>query len=67
MKASTCALVASVMAVLTLALLPLVWRGGRRLDSWNGARKIRFTLTALIFLTFGGLLASWGALEPWNA
>jgi hypothetical protein len=65
--ASSCALLASLMAVLTLGLTPIVWRGGRRLDSWSAARKARFTLSALIFLTYAALLASWGALEPWNA
>ncbi len=64
--ASTCALVAAVLGGLTLGLLPLVWRGGRRLDSWGVGRKTRFTTTVLIFLTLTVLLASWGALEPWS-
>jgi hypothetical protein len=65
--ASSSALVASVMALLSLALLPAVWRGGRRLDSWSGLRKLQYTLTALIFLSYGILLGLWGALEPWSA
>ena len=64
--ASACALVASLVTVLCLGLLPAAWRGGRRLDSWTLGRKARFTLTTLIFALFGGLLAVWGALEPWS-
>ncbi len=64
--ASSCALLAALMAALTPVLLPLVWRGGRRVDSWTGDRKARFTLTTLIFLAYAALLASWGALEPWS-
>jgi CubicO group peptidase (beta-lactamase class C family) len=64
--ASACALVSGLLAVFTLLLLPLVWRGGRRVDSWSGLRKTRFTLTALLFLTYAGLLASSGFLEPWS-
>ncbi|MEO8812754.1 MAG: serine hydrolase domain-containing protein, partial [Caulobacteraceae bacterium] len=65
--ASACALVAGLMAVFTPILLPLVWRGGRRVDSWTGARKARFTLTALLFLAYAALLFTWGGLEPWSA
>jgi len=64
--ASTCALAAGLMAVLSLTLLPLAWRGGRRLDSWTAARKARFTTTAVIFLAYAALLLSWGALQPWS-
>lgn len=64
--ASTCALAAGLMAVLSVTLLPLAWRGGRRLDSWTASRKARFSVTALIFLCYAALLASWGALEPWS-
>lgn len=65
--ASTCALAASLLSVLTMLLLPLIWRGGRRVDSWTGGRKIRFTLMAATFTAYGVLLASWGALEPWSS
>ncbi|HWA63057.1 MAG TPA: serine hydrolase domain-containing protein [Caulobacteraceae bacterium] len=64
--ASACALVAAIMAIVTLGLTPLVWRGGRRVDSWTPARKLRFTMTAVIFLAYGVLLFFWGALEPWS-
>ena len=64
---SSCAFVAAVMTVITLGLLPVVWRGGRRLDSWTIGRKARFTLTTLIFTGFGVMLGLWGALEPWRS
>jgi len=64
--ASTCALLAAIMAVLTPLMLPTIWRGGRRVDSWTSGRKARFTLTAAVFLTYAVLLASLGALEPWS-
>jgi CubicO group peptidase (beta-lactamase class C family) len=65
--ASTCALAASLLSASTMLLLPLIWRGGRRVDSWTGGRKIRFTLMAATFTAYGLLLASWGALEPWSS
>jgi CubicO group peptidase (beta-lactamase class C family) len=65
--ASACALVATVCSVGQAALLPGIWRGGRRVDSWTAGRKLRFTATALIFLAFATLLLMWGALEPWSA
>ena len=64
--ASSCAFVAAVLTVLCLILLPVVWRGGRRLDSWTVGRKARFTLTTLIFTTFAVLVGLWGGLEPWS-
>ena len=64
--ASSCAFVAAVLTVLCLLLLPVVWRGGRRLDSWTVGRKARFTLTTLIFSLFAVLVGLWGGLEPWS-
>jgi CubicO group peptidase (beta-lactamase class C family) len=64
--ASSLALVAALCSLGQTLLLPAVWRGGRRLDSWSGWRKLRFSLTTLIFLAFAVLLAYWGALEPWS-
>jgi len=63
---SSCALVAALLTVLLLALTPVVWRGGRRLDSWSIWRKARFTLTTVIFAAFGAQLLLWGALAPWS-
>jgi CubicO group peptidase (beta-lactamase class C family) len=63
--ASSCCFVASVMTVISLALLPVVWRGGRRLDSWTSLRKLRFTATSVWFGLFAIVLGLWGALQPW--
>jgi CubicO group peptidase (beta-lactamase class C family) len=64
--ASSCALVASLCSLGQVLMLPAVWRGGRRVDSWTSWRKLRFSLTALIFLAFGATLLVWGALQPWS-
>ncbi len=64
--ASACALVASALTVVTLLALPAIWRGGRRVDSWNQLRKLGFTLTTLIYGSFAVVLALWGALSPWG-
>ena len=64
--ASACALVAAMVTLLCLVLLPVAWRGGRRLDSWTLGRKARFTTTTAIFALFATLLGLWGALEPWS-
>ncbi len=63
--ASACALVAGVLGVVNLLLLPIIWRGGRRVDSWTIGRKLRFTATALIFVAFTALIGAWGGLTPW--
>ncbi len=65
--ASACALVAALSSALQVVMLPVVWRGGRRLDSWTTGRKLRFTATAAIFAAFALTLLLWGALEPWNS
>ena len=64
--ASACALVAAALTVLTLVTVPAIWRGGRRVESWTGPRKLFFTLTVLIYAGFSTLLALGGALEPWS-
>ncbi|HEX6865999.1 MAG TPA: serine hydrolase domain-containing protein, partial [Caulobacteraceae bacterium] len=64
--ASACALVAAVLTVATVILLPIIWRGGRRVDSWSAGRKLRFTITVLVFAAFSADLAYWGALSPWS-
>lgn len=66
LSGSACALVASMLSVLTLGVLPMVWRGGRRVDSWSGGRKVAFTLTALLFVFLAVLLGLWGYLLPWS-
>jgi CubicO group peptidase (beta-lactamase class C family) len=67
LSASACAFVSTLLTIATLAMLPVVWRGGRRVDSWTSLRKLAFTCTTLIFLGFALLLAAWGFLEFWNA
>ncbi|MDZ4375255.1 MAG: serine hydrolase domain-containing protein [Phenylobacterium sp.] len=64
--ASACALVAAVLTLITIAALPAVWQGGRRVDSWGAGRKALFTITVLIYTGFSVLLAMNGALEPWS-
>lgn len=66
LSGSACALVASVLSLLTLGLLPMVWRGGRRVDSWSSGRKVAFTFTALLFVFLAVLLGMWGYLLPWS-
>jgi hypothetical protein len=51
---------------LVLVMTPVIWRGGRRLDSWTIGRKLRFTMTTLIFTAFSAQLLLWGALAPWS-
>jgi hypothetical protein len=64
--ASACGLVAALLTVLVMVMTPVVWRGGRRQDSWTTGRKFRFTLTTLIFAAFSLQLLFWGALAPWS-
>jgi CubicO group peptidase (beta-lactamase class C family) len=66
LTASACALVAAALTLITIAALPAVWQGGRRVDSWPASRKVFFTLTVLIYTGFSVLLAMNGALEPWS-
>ncbi len=66
LMASACALVAALLTLLALVMTPVVWRGGRRLDSWTIGRKLRFTATTLIFVAFSLQLLMWGALAPWS-
>ena len=63
--ASACALVATLMTAVTAVIVPGVWRGGRRVDSWTSWRKAAFSATVLIYMAFSILLGVWGALQPW--
>ena len=65
--ASACALVAAGASAGQVLMLPSVWRGGRRLDSWTTGRKLSFTFTVILYALFSAMLAAWGALEPWNS
>jgi hypothetical protein len=64
--ASACALVTAGLTATTLLVLPAIWRGGRRVDSWTHLRKAFFTLTVLIYAAFSVELALRGALSPWS-
>jgi len=64
--ASACALTAALLTLLTILMAPSVWRGGRRVDSWTAWRKLRFTITTIIFTAFSVMLGLWGALAPWS-
>jgi CubicO group peptidase (beta-lactamase class C family) len=63
--ASACCLVAALLTLVAVGIAPLVWRGGRRLDSWSAGQKLRFTASTLLFLVFSVVLLHWGALAPW--
>ena len=65
--ASSSALAASVLSIASAALLPWVWRRSPSAQGWSLWRKLRFTLAMAIFVSFGALLAAWGALRPWVA
>jgi CubicO group peptidase (beta-lactamase class C family) len=64
--ASACVILASVLSVVVLILLPAIWRGGRRVDSWTALRKAAFSFTTLLYMAFSALLFGWGALSPWS-
>ena len=56
---------AALLSLVSLGIAPLVWRGGRRLDSWSSMQKLRFTGASLLFVIFSIVLLHWGALAPW--
>jgi len=64
--ASACALVAAALTLATLILLPAIWRGGRRVDSWTPLRKLAFSVTVLLYAAFAVVLWFWGVLSPWS-
>ena len=59
--------VATLLTMVTAFILPSVWRGGRRVDSWTTGRKFAFSITVLIYIMFSVFLEIWGALSPWAA
>lgn len=65
LTASSCALVAAILSLVTLVLLPFIWRGGRRVESWTVGRKLRFTATTLVYVCLSLVLMMSGALVPW--
>jgi CubicO group peptidase (beta-lactamase class C family) len=66
MLSSACALVAAILTLICIVIGPAVWRGGRRVDSWTGGRKLAYTLSTTIFTAFSVVLFLWGALQPWS-
>lgn len=64
--ASACVLVAAALTLGGLILMPAIWRGGRRVDSWTALRKAAYSFTALLYGAFSIVLALWGALSPWS-
>ena len=65
LTASSCALVAALLSAVTLFMLPFIWRGGRRVESWTVGRKLGFSATTLIYVGLSLVLATRGALVPW--
>ncbi len=63
---SMVALVGSLLSAGTILLLPSVWRRVPGVAGWTSWRKLRFTASAFVFATVAGVLALWGALQPWN-
>lgn len=64
--ASACVLVAAALSAGGLVMLPAIWRGGRRVDSWTALRKTAYSFTALLYGVFSIVLGVWGALTPWS-
>lgn len=64
--ASACVLLAAALTVASVILLPAIWRGGRRVDSWTPLRKAAFSYTTLLYAALAITLGFWGALSPWS-
>jgi hypothetical protein len=65
--ASSCAFVSALLSILAFIIMPAVWRGGRRVDSWTTGRKAAYSGTAILYLIFSITLGFWGALTPWHS
>lgn len=63
---SACTLVAAALTLLSAVMLPSIWRGGRRVDSWSPLRKIAYTVTVAIYGALSVTLGFWGVLTPWG-
>ncbi|MFZ5719037.1 MAG: serine hydrolase domain-containing protein [Pseudomonadota bacterium] len=61
--ASGLALAASLATLVSLVLLPFIWREG----GWTWRRKAAFSVTAAISLVLAALLLRWGFLAPWSS
>jgi hypothetical protein len=63
---SAAGLLAALLSLVLLALLLPAWRSEGR-HGWSLGRRLRHTVTAVLFVGAAALLASWGALQPWGA
>ncbi|HXQ16853.1 MAG TPA: serine hydrolase domain-containing protein [Caulobacteraceae bacterium] len=63
--ASAAALAAALASGFALLLTPFAWRSGAD-EGWGAWRKLRFSMTSVVFAALGFQLACWGALEPWG-
>lgn len=64
---STLALLAAITTAALVVLLPFAWKGRRSTEGgWSVWRKLRQTVGVTAFAVFGALLATLGALQPWN-
>lgn len=64
---STLALLAALVSAILVGLLPFAWRGRRSTEGgWSVWRKLRHTVGVAVFAAFAALLATLGALQPWN-
>jgi CubicO group peptidase (beta-lactamase class C family) len=61
---SVSALLGAVLALLMIGLMPSVWRQGDA--GWSTGRKVRYAIATVVLAWFSGLLAWWGALQPWE-
>ena len=61
--ASGAGLAAAVLSWAAMVATPWALAGR---DGWNNWRKARFRATTMAFAAFGLLLATLGALQPWN-
>jgi CubicO group peptidase (beta-lactamase class C family) len=63
MTASSAALAASLLSAGILIASPFAWMGD---GGWGFWRKLRYTVTSVLFCALGLQLAFWGFLEPWS-
>ena len=68
--ASSAALAASGLTLVSGLFLPAVWRGAldgaRTAAGWSVWRKVRYTLAFVVLSAFAIVLGAWGALAPWS-
>jgi CubicO group peptidase (beta-lactamase class C family) len=65
--ASSLAMLGAVLTLLMTVMLRKVWAGERRIVGWSGGRKLRHSLSVLVYLAFSVTLAAWGGLAFWTS